>query len=251
MLQARIMNLVMAVSMIAGAWGADAGNDQNDVKYPDPKRWTDTIRTFEEWDSKNSFPSNAVLFVGSSSIRLWPTAKAFGGQYPVINRGFGGSYMADSVYYINDLVLQYNPKVVVIFAGTNDVAGNIPPALVHRDFIALVDTIHKALPQTEIIYMSITPTQSRWHLWSKMQEVDVLNKNFTAGKEFVTFMDVASSFLGADGQPNAELFNEDRLHLNEKGYEKWNTALAPVLRERYNRAMDTTAEQKKDSQGDK
>lgn len=233
-----MLNLLITVSMIAGAWAADAGKDQNDVQYPDPKRWTGTIRTFEEWDSKNSFPSNAVLFVGSSSIRLWPTAKAFGGEYPVINRGFGGSYMADSVYYINELVLQYSPKVVVVFAGTNDIAGNIPAARVHRDFIALVEAIHKALPQTEIIYMPITPTQSRWHLWSKMQEVDVLNKNFAAGKEFVTFVDVASAFLGTDGQPAPELFVADQLHLSGKGYAKWNTALAPVLRTCYNRVME-------------
>ena len=145
--------------------------------------------------------------------------------------------MADSVHYSERLILKYKPKVVVVFAGTNDVAGNIPAAMVHRDFARLVEILHAALPRTEIIYLPITPTQSRWHLWDQMQEVNALNKEFAAGREFVTFVDVATAFLGADGQPEAALFVPDRLHLNEKGYEKWNSALAPVLRDRYARAM--------------
>lgn len=244
----RFLYLVVATVLVGGVYGVVAANEPEGAEYPDPNRWSETIQKFREWDNKNSFPSDAVLFVGSSSIVGWETARAFP-EYPVINRGFGGSYMADSVFYFNDVVLKYKPKVVVIFAGTNDIAGKIPAASVHRDFVRLVELIHAALPTTEIIYMPITPTASRWHLWSTVQEVNALNKDFAAGKEFVTFMDVASAFLGADGQPNAELFKDDRLHLNEKGYEKWNSALAPVLRQRYQRAMDKAAAQKKDSQG--
>ena len=216
---------------------ADSPNEPNGVSYPDPARWSKDMQAFAEWDSKNSFPSDAVLFVGSSSIRLWATAEAFGAEYPVINRGFGGSYMADSVHYSETLILKYKPKVVVIFAGTNDVAGNIPAARVHRDFVRLVEIIHAALPRTEILCLPITPTRSRWHLQDKMQEVNAINKEYAAGRACVTFIDVASVFLGADGLPDAALFMADRLHLNEKGYEKWNTALAPVLRDKYSRAM--------------
>ena len=112
-----------------------------------------------------------------------------------------------------------------------------PAARVHRDFVRLVEIIHAALPKTEILYLPITPTQSRWHLQDKMQEVNALTKNFAAERDYVTFVDVVSAFLGADGQPDAALFRADRLHLNEKGYEKWNSALAPVLRDKYARAM--------------
>ena len=195
------------------------------------------MQTFAEWDSKNSFPTNAVVFVGSSSIRLWSTANAFGGEYPVINRGFGGSYMADSVHYSETLILKYKPRVVVVFAGTNDIAGTIPAAWVHRDFVRLVEIIHTALPKTEIIYLPITPTRSRWHLQNEMEKVNALIEGYAAGKDYLTFVDVVQAFLGSDGLPNPELFVADRLHLNDKGYETWNRALAPVLRERYARAM--------------
>lgn len=238
MLQARGLTFVLSFFMAAAAFGAENSNDPNTVQYPDPGRWAKDMEAFAQWDSKNSFPTDAVLFVGSSSIRLWATAKAFGSEYPVINRGFGGSYLADSVHYSQTLILQYKPKVVVIFAGTNDVAGNIPTALVHRDFVRLIEVIHTALPQTEIICLSITPTRSRWHLQDRMQQVNALNKAYAAKEAFVTFLDVSAVFLGADGLPDPELFVADQLHLSEKGYAKWNTALAPILRACYNRAME-------------
>jgi lysophospholipase L1-like esterase len=234
--------IVIGVTLFGGVCRAEGEGEPNGVAYPDPGRWSKDMQTFAEWDSKNSFPSDAVLFVGSSSIRLWPTAEAFGAEYPVINRGFGGSYVADSVHYSETLILKYKPKVVVVFAGTNDVAGKIPAARVHRDFVRLVEIIHAALPETEILCLPITPTQSRWHLQDKMQEVNALNKDFAAERDYVTFVDVASAFFGADGQPDAALFLADQLHLNEKGYEKWNIALAPVLRDKYARAMKETGQ---------
>lgn len=217
--------------------GAEAVKGAEGVEYPDPARWSKDMAAFAEWDRKNTAPSDAVLFVGSSSIRMWATAEAFGAEYPVINRGFGGSYVADSVNYSETLILKYRPKVAVIFAGTNDVAGNIPAALVHRDFVRLVEIIHATLPGTEIICLPLTPTQSRWHLWNEMEQVNALIEAYAAGKDYVTFVDVAAAFIGADGKPDAGLFLDDQLHLNAKGYAKWNTALAPVLRERYGRAM--------------
>jgi lysophospholipase L1-like esterase len=211
---------------------ARAAADPNSAAYPDPRRWSEDIRAFEQWDSRNSFPSEAVVFVGSSSIRLWPTARAFPG-YPVINRGFGGSYMADSVYYADRLILKYKPRAVVVFAGTNDIAGGIPAERVHQDFVRLAEIIHAALPDAKIIYLTQTPTESRWHFWDQMRKTDMLNKDFAAGKDFITFVDTADLFLGPNGRPDATLFVEDKLHLSEKGYEIWNALLTPILNQIY------------------
>ncbi len=211
---------------------AQAAADPNSAAYPDPQRWSQDMQAFEQWDSKNSFPSEAVVFVGSSSIRLWPTARAFP-DCPVINRGFGGSYMADSVYYADRLILKYKPKAVVVFAGTNDITGGIPAVRVHQDFVRLVEIIHAALPDAKIIYLTQTPTESRWRFWEQMRKTDALNKDFAARKDFITFVDTAALFLGPDGRPDATLFEEDKLHLSEKGYEKWNALLAPILKEIY------------------
>ena len=236
-----LLSLYGVALLMAGCCLATSPGQAEDVNYPDPERYAKSIDTFQQWDSKNSYPTDAVLFVGSSSIRLWSTAEAFGDEFPVINRGFGGSILADSIHYADRIILKYKPVVVVLFAGTNDVNRGIPPAMVHRDFVRLVEIIHTALPRTEIIYLSITPTRSRWPLWQQMQAVDAGNKAFAATHDAVTFVDLANAFLGEDGLPVKHLFVDDQLHLSPDGYAIWNRVLAPVLRQKYRLAMNTSA----------
>lgn len=218
------------------AAGIAENSSSQDVKYPDPERYSRVIQRFEDWDSKNSYPQNSVLFVGSSSVRRWPTANAFGQEFPVLNRGFGGSYMADSVYHANALILQYKPAVVVVYAGDNDVWNGIPAELIYQDFVQLAQAIHTTLPRTEVVCLAVKPSQRRWSVWSEMQEVNRRLSEFASEQDSITFVDVANPLLGENGLPDPALFVDDELHLSQAGYKKWNSILTPVLRQRYAQA---------------
>ena len=191
-------------------------------------RFEDDIRTFEAWDRKNSFPRNSVLFVGSSSIRLWPTAESFP-DVPVINRGFGGSTIADVNRYAQRIVLKYEPQTIVFYAGDNDIAAGKSPQDVFDNFRTFFDSVHSRLPKTQIIYLPIKPSIARWPNWPQMQEANQLVKQLADSEPSLDYLDTATPMLGVDGQPSAELFLKDGLHMNETGYREWNDLLRPKL----------------------
>lgn len=190
--------------------------------------WEETIRVFEEWDRKNSFPSDATLFVGSSSIRMWPTRECFE-ELDVINRGFGGSHISDVYYFTERIVLRYEPKLIVFYAGDNDVAAGKSASRVFEDYKKFTELVHKKLPITRIIFISIKPSQSRWSVWPEMNEANMLIKDFSQKDNRLYFLDAATPLLNEYGKPNRTLFLKDNLHLNNKGYELWTKLLRPVI----------------------
>jgi lysophospholipase L1-like esterase len=192
------------------------------------EKWEDTIKQFEQWDSKNTFPSDAVLFVGSSSIRLWPTRECFEG-FAVLNRGFGGSQISDVNYFAGRIVLPYEPKVIVFYAGDNDVAAGKSAQRVFDDYKKFVKLVHEKLPGTRIIYIGIKPSRSRWSLWPVMNEANAMIKDFSEKDDRLYYFDSAAPLLSSDGKPNAEFFLKDQLHLNDQGYEVWTRQLRPII----------------------
>jgi lysophospholipase L1-like esterase len=192
------------------------------------EKWEEDIRQFEKWDRKNTFPSDAVLFVGSSSIRLWPTRECFEG-FAVINRGFGGSQISDVNYYAGRIVLPYESKVIVFYAGDNDVAAGKSTRRVFDDYREFVSLVHQKLPGTRIIYIGIKPSRSRWSLWPVMNEANGMIRDFSKKDNRLFYFDSAKPLLGSDGKPNTEFFLKDQLHLNKKGYEVWTKLLRPVI----------------------
>ena len=205
------------------------GKDKPATKDP-AERWEKTIRAFEEWDSRNTFASNAVLFVGSSSIRMWPTRDCFE-EFAVINRGFGGSHISDVNYFAGRIVLRYKPKVIAFYAGDNDVAAGKTAQRVFDDYKKFVKLLHKKLPGTRIIFIAIKPSRSRWSLWPVMNEANMMIKDFTGRDNRLLYFDSATPLLDNDGKPNEKLFLDDNLHLNSKGYEVWTKLLRPVIKE--------------------
>jgi lysophospholipase L1-like esterase len=191
--------------------------------------WEETIQAFEEWDRKNSFPSDAVLFVGSSSIRMWSTRECFG-QFDVINRGFGGSQISDVNYFTERIVLRYEPKVIVFYVGDNDIAAGKSALRVFEDYKKFTELVHGKLPETRIIFISIKPSQSRWSVWPVMNEANILIKDFSEKDGRLFYLDAATPLLTEDGKPNRALFLNDNLHLNSKGYELWTKLLKPVIK---------------------
>ena len=195
---------------------------------PDPNRFAAEVGQFAEWDRKNSFPRDAVLFVGSSSIRMWPTHAALP-NWPVINRGFGGSHISDVNHYFRQVVAPYQAKVIVFYAGDNDIAAGIPPERVRDDFAAFEKLVRAAQPDTPIVFLSIKPSASRWEQWPRMQAANGLIRALVEKDTTLTFVDVATPLLGDDGRPRRELFADDQLHLSPAGYEVWTRTLKPVL----------------------
>jgi lysophospholipase L1-like esterase len=191
-------------------------------------RWEKDIAAFEKQDRDRPPPKNAVLFVGSSSIRRWDLKRSFP-DLPVINRGFGGSELADAVHFAPRIVLKHAPRVIVLYAGDNDIAAGKTPEQVAGDFRAFVRTVRPKLPEARIIFVCIKPSLRRWHLRDKIRKANALIEAQCKDDRRLTYLDVATPMLGADGKPRPELFADDGLHLNDKGYKLWAKLLMPLI----------------------
>jgi lysophospholipase L1-like esterase len=191
-------------------------------------RFESEIAAFEAYDHKNAPPQDPILFVGSSTVRLWQTADAFPGL-PVINRGFGGSTIDDVNNYADRIVFKYKPRLIVFYSGDNDLAAGRTPDRVFNDFTTFATSVHERLPNTPLIYLAIKPSIARWKIWTQMQEVNARVKELVQQNKQLTYIDTAPPLLGDDGQPQKSLFRDDGLHMNDKGYALWNKLLMPVL----------------------
>jgi len=191
-------------------------------------RWEPAIQRFEEQDEKEPPPKEATLFVGSSSILLWKLDQYFPGMQ-VINRGFGGSHISDSVYFADRIVIKHRPKTVVFFAGGNDIAAGKTAETVADDFRQFVAKVHDELPDTRILVIAIKPSTARWHLVDTIRDANARIEAFTKTVDRVEFVDVFPAMIGNDGTVRADLFVKDGLHLNDKGYALWTSILMPYL----------------------
>lgn len=181
-------------------------------------RWERAIEAFEKADKRSPPPPGAVLFIGSSSIRFWKTLAADFPQYRVINRGFGGSQIVDSTTFADRIVIPYRPSVIILHAGSNDLAAGKSPEQVFADYKAFVAKVRGALPETPIAFLAINPTPSRWAQADKQQETNRLIREYVAGKKGLAFIDLWEALLGPDGRPREDLHVRDRLHPNAAGY---------------------------------
>jgi len=192
--------------------------------------WED-IEAFKRQDSISFPPKNAILFIGGSSFTNWRDVQAYFPSYKIINRGFGKSTLLDQIRYVNDIVFPYKPKQIVIYCGENDLAASdtVTGEMVLKRFTDLFNLIRKKLPNIPVIFISIKPSPSRWHLREKMITANTAIKNFLKTKPKTAFVDVYHKMLGADGKPMRDIFLEDELHMNAKGYAIWEKELKPHL----------------------
>ncbi len=198
---------------------------------PDPNRFLETLQLFQSWDAKNAIPNEPVLFVGSSSIRMWETAESFP-ALPVVNRGFGGAHISDMLYFKQDILLKYKaPEVVVMYCGDNDIAGGKSPQRVVKDFITWWNIVNEAFPETRLVYIPIKPCPARWHLWEQANEVNQTIADLCDTNPLLFYADTASPMLETGSPPADELFIEDMLHLNAKGYAMWTEVVRSTLTE--------------------
>ncbi len=171
----------------------------------------------------------AYLFTGSSSIRLWDDLKAHYPNQTVINTGFGGSQTHELLQYTQELILNYSPKKIFIYEGDNDIAAGKSPLTILKTMQKLVGKIHGSLPEAEIIIISAKPSLSRWHLKEEYMNLNRLYKAYCHKEERVQFANVWDIMLNEKGQPKPDIFIEDGLHMNPKGYELWAEVLSSFI----------------------
>ena len=200
---------------------------QAQQKFP----FWDEIQKFKSQDSLHFPPKNAILFVGSSSFTKWTDVQNYFPGYKIINRGFGGSSLPDVIHYANDIIVPYHPKQVVIYCGENDLAASdtVTSKMVFNRFKNLFTMIRKKLTLVPILFISIKPSPSRQKLMPKMVAANEMIKRFLSKNKKATFADVYHKMLKVDGQPMDDIFIEDKLHMNAKGYAIWQKEIKPYL----------------------
>jgi lysophospholipase L1-like esterase len=191
-------------------------------------RWQADMHRFDQLDEETPPTPGGVIFVGSSSIRLWDLTKSFPETRP-LNRGFGGSVIADSIRHVDRLVLRHRPRTVVFYAGDNDIARGMSAEEVAKDFQKFVGAVHHEFPETKIVFISIKPSLARWQLADEMRKANAAIRQHCQNVSHCEFVDVWPAMLGDDGTPRAELLADDKLHLSEQGYAVWTKLVKPHL----------------------
>lgn len=183
------------------------------------QRWEKEIQAFEDSDKKSPPPQDAILFIGSSSIKLWKTLAKDFPEHKVVNRGFGGSQIADATLFADRIIIPYKPRLIVLGAGSNDIHAGKSPEQVADDFKAFVEKVRAALPDVRIVFFSINPAPLRAAEMEKQRRANQLIKNYIAFGNNLNYINIFDAFLGSDGQPREDLFVKDRLHQNAAGYQ--------------------------------
>jgi lysophospholipase L1-like esterase len=194
------------------------------------EKWDDTIAKFEQQDRMSPPPQDGIVFIGASSIVRWNLPEYFpelGAK--AINRGFGGSQSVDSVRYVDRIVVPYHPRIVVYYAGDNDVEAGVPASEIAHQFLLFEQKVHAKLPGTKVIFISIKPSIRRWKWVDTIHTANALAKAYCVKTPHTQFMDIEAKMLGADGKPNPDLLVADGLHMTPAGYRIWTAALKPML----------------------
>jgi lysophospholipase L1-like esterase len=195
-----------------------------------PPFWDD-IQAFKKEDSVHQPAKNEILFIGSSSFTKWTDVADYFPGYQIINRGFGGSTLVDQIKYVNTIVFPYHPHQIVIYCGENDIASSdkVTGQIVYERFVHLFQLIRKKLPNVPIVFISLKPSPSRWQLREEMIAANNKIKTFLATKKNTAFVDVYHKMLNEKGLPMKDIYLDDSLHMNAKGYTIWQKELRPHL----------------------
>jgi lysophospholipase L1-like esterase len=196
----------------------------------DPQRWEATIQKFEAADTANPPAKGGIVFIGASSFARWTNLAESFPDLAVVNRGFGGSELAECVTYASRVVVPYAPRIVVLYAGENDLNRGVTPEVIASDFDRFSHVIHTSLPAARLVVTGLKPSLLRWKLRDGMHQTNRLIQTRCAADRSCTYVDPWPSMIGTDGTPKPELFVEDGLHLTPEGYKAWTRMLRPHLK---------------------
>jgi lysophospholipase L1-like esterase len=199
-------------------------------EIPNPHaKWEKEIAALEEKDRETPPEKGGIVFVGSSSIKLWKTLEQDFPHHRVLNRGFGGSQLRDAVYFADRIVIPYAPRMIVVYSGGNDINAGRSPEDVLAAFRAFVKKVRTKLPGVPIAYISIAGNPKRWAQVEKVKAANGMIKSYIGKNRNLKYIDVFSRMLGPDGMPLPDIFVEDNLHMNPKGYALWTEIVGAYL----------------------
>lgn len=210
--------------------GAAMTGMQNSI---DLDRFEKEILAFEKQDSINGIPKDEILFVGSSSIRMWKSLTEDMSPYPVLNRGFGGSTIPEVLAYGERIVYKYNPRLIFFYCGENDINDGTSPLKVFRNFKEFAGDVNERLPNTKIVFISMKPSMRRWSKFEKTEKGNQMIKSFCSSIPNLDYVDVGEVMLTETGIPDTSIFIQDSLHMNAAGYERWTTLIRPLVEKHY------------------
>jgi lysophospholipase L1-like esterase len=221
----RHIGLFLIALVVTASWRLASGAE---TKH-DFAKWEKEIGAYEQMDRTNPPPKGGMLFIGSSTIRLWKTLAQDFPEHKVINRGFGGSEIEDATHFAERVIFPYAPRMILLRAGGNDLWAGKTPERVFADFKQFVEKVRARLPETEIVFISLSPSIARWKQQDKEKTANTLVEEYIRRSPRVKYLETYPMVLGPDGQPRPELFVADKLHFNAAGYKLLAEKVRPFL----------------------
>ena len=237
MITAMSASRILAVSLAlvitttdAASWCAPLLQAPASQAARDFSQWEKDIAAFEAADRTAPPPKNGIVFVGSSTIVRWKTLQQdFPGQ-PVINRGFGGNQIVDSTHFADRMIVPYEPRLIVLRAGGNDIHAGKTPEQVFAEFKEFAATVHRKLPKAGILYISQPPTIARWEERDALKKLNALVAAYVKTDGRLKYVETYDTTLDSKGQPRPELFVEDKLHFSPEGYKVMLERVRPFIK---------------------
>ena len=183
-----------------------------------------TVKYDSIWDSSKE----TIVFTGSSSVRLWRKLEQEFPNHQIVNSGFGGSQASDLLLFMDELILSYNPKKVFIYEGDNDLWADKSPADVLDTTAEIIRRIKSKNPATEVILIAAKPSISRWKIRGKYKRLNRRMERFTKNDPQLFYVDVWKPMLNKR-KLKTDIFIEDGLHMNQKGYDIWYEAMKDLV----------------------
>lgn len=213
------------------ATNSDAATQTDDLLAPyreaATKKWTNAIDEFDFQNESQADPADAILFIGSSSIRRWTTMATDMAPYRTIRRGYGGAKFTDMGVFVDRIVTPHQYRALVMFVG-NGVTGkpeDHTPDQIEALARHIVSVSHQHQKDSPVFLIEITPCESRFGAWPKIRAVNARLREIALSTPNTYFIPTASHYLKADGTPRPELFVADRLHLSDAGYQQWSSLI--------------------------
>lgn len=191
------------------------------------------IIAFEKQDSVSMPAKGRILLAGSSTFRLWVSAKEDLAEFPIINRGFGGSQMSDLNFYFDRIVAKYAPKMILVYEGDNDLASGESPESVFEDFKIFAEKVKTQLPNTKVGFCSIRPSLARVNILKKQKQANEMIQAYCKRTKGFYYIDIQKEFYLKNGELMPDVFVSDKLHMNRKGYEIWVKETRKFLKKRF------------------
>nr|WP_299337728.1 SGNH/GDSL hydrolase family protein [Allomuricauda sp.] len=204
-------NLLFLSCFFLISWGSAQNKLPFEDEVKDIQKRTDSI-----WDSSKE----TIVFTGSSSIRLWEDLQERFPENQILNTGFGGSQSSDLANFTDELILNYNPAKVFIYEGDNDIFDKKRPKQIIETFNTILNKLEKEQPDMDVVLISAKPSISRWHLRGKYRRLNRKLQKIAQERSGVAFVDVWTTMLNKR-KLKKDLFIEDGLHMNTKGYDLW------------------------------